>query len=83
MTVEAGSKAIGQAAYTSVGPASPRTMQLSLKNVYLKIGERNIPLRPAGQKGAAGPLDYHWIDDSGRIALVLYVAEKVTLPPSQ
>ena len=32
---------------------------------------------------AADALEYHRLENSGRIAIVLYVAENVTLPPAR
>jgi hypothetical protein len=56
---------------------------LSLENVQLKIGETEVPLRSTPHKTGAGVLEYHWLEDSGRIALVLYVAKDVTLGPAR
>ncbi len=58
-------------------------MHLSLENVHLKIGTMAVPLRSTREKGGAGALEYHWLEDTGRIALVLYIAQNVTLPPAQ
>jgi len=85
IVAKAGSKAIGQATYTAVPPAaaggSAEAMHLSLESVHLKIGATDVPLRNAQQKGGGGTLEYHWLEDTGRIALVLYTAQNVTLPP--
>jgi len=86
VVAKAGSKAIGQATYTATPPAtagSAEEMHLSLENVDLKIGNTKVPLRSTQQKGGTGALEYHWLEDTGRIALVLYVAQNVTLPPPQ
>ena len=58
-------------------------MHLSLENAHIKFGTTDVPLRSTQQKGGAGALEYHWLEDTGRIALVLYIAENVTLPPAQ
>jgi hypothetical protein len=76
----AGSRATGQATYTT---SESGTMHLSLEDVHLKIAERQVPLRSTAQKGGASALDFQWVEDTGRIALVLYVAGDVTLPPAQ
>jgi len=85
VVAQAGSRATGQATYTAVPPgaASAGAMHLSLENVHLKLGTADVPLRSTAQKGAPGALEYHWVEDSGRIALVLYTAQKVTLPPAR
>jgi Carboxypeptidase regulatory-like domain len=79
---KAGSQATGQATYVSVPPESAGSaagIQLSLENVRLKLGNKDIPLRSAPQKGA-GSLEYHWVEDTGRIALVLYTDRNVPVP---
>jgi len=58
-------------------------MHLSVENVQLKIGITEVPLRRTQQKGGAGAVEYHWLEDTGRIAVVLYVAQNVPLPPTQ
>ncbi len=85
VVAQAGSQATGRATYTAVPPgaASAGAMHLSLENVHLKIGTADVPLRSTAQKRAAGALEYHWLEDTGRIALVLYTAQKVTLPPAR
>jgi Carboxypeptidase regulatory-like domain len=82
----AGSKAIGEATYAAVpraSAASARTMHLSLENVHLKIGKRELPLRSTEKKRGDSTLEYHWLEDSGRIVLVLYLAQNVTFPPAE
>jgi hypothetical protein len=85
IVAKTGSKATGQATYTTVPPAvgSAEVMHLSLENVYLKMGTTEVPLRSIQQKGGAGALEYHWLEDTGRITLVLYIAQNITLPPAQ
>jgi len=83
--VKAGSKVVGQVTYTAVPSAEGTvdSMHLSLENVHFKIGEIDVPLRSTPNKGSAGVLEYHWLEDTGRIALVLYVARDVTLVPAK
>jgi hypothetical protein len=59
------------------------SVHLSVENVHLKIGETEVPLRSTPQKAGAAVLEYHWLEDTGRIALVLYVARDVTLAPTR
>ncbi len=58
-------------------------MQVGLENVRLKVGDTDVPLRSTPLKHDDGALEYHRLENSGRIALVLYVAENVTLPPAR
>lgn len=82
VAANAGSKVVGQ--ITSTAPSAGGavdSMRLSLENVHLKIGEIEVPLRTTPNKAGAGGLEYHWLEDTGRIALTLYVARDVTLVP--
>src|SRR5215469_15839219 len=81
IAAKAGSKVVGQVTYTTAQSAAGAvdSIHLSLENVHLKIGETDVPLRSTSQKAGAGVVEYHWLEDTGRIALVLYVAREVTL----
>jgi hypothetical protein len=81
VVAKAGSKVEGQVTYTAALSATGAvdSMRLSLENVRLKIGETDIPLRSSARKGDAGILEYRWLEDTGHIALVLYVAGDATL----
>ena len=83
VAAKAGSKVTGQVTYTAAPSATGaiESMHLSLESVQVKIGETEVPLRSTPHKTGDGVLDYHWLEDSGRIALVLYVAKDVTLAP--
>ena len=85
VAAKAGSKVTGQVTYTAAPSAAGAidSMHLSLESVQLKIGEMEVPLRSTPDKTGAGVLEYPWLEDSGRIALVLYVAKDVTLAPAR
>jgi len=85
IAAKAGSKVVGQVTFRPAQSAAGAvdSMHLSLENVHLKIGETDVPLRSTPQKAGAGVLEYHWLEDTGRIALVLYVARDVTLAPAR
>jgi len=78
-----GSKASGQVTYTSGPGGDGQPMQVGLKGVHLKVGNAEVPLRSSQKRGSDGALDYHRVEDSGRIAITLYVGENVTLKPGQ
>jgi hypothetical protein len=78
-----GSKAWGQASYASGPGGNGQAMHVGLDRVRLKVGNTEVPLRTTQVRGRAGALEYRWLEDSGRIATVLYVAENITLPPAQ
>ena len=85
IAAKAGTKVMGQVTSTAAPSASGAidSMHLSLENVHLQIGETDVPLRSTSQKVGAGVVEYHWLEDTGRIALVLYVARDVTLAPAR
>jgi hypothetical protein len=74
-----GSRAWGHASFT----ADDKTMQVGLDNVRLKIGDTSVPLRRTPLKDGGTALEYHRLEGSGGISIVLYVAENVTLPPAR
>lgn len=74
-----GSKAWGHASFTG----DDKTMQVGLDNVRLKIGDKDVPLRRTPVKDGGAALEYHRLENSGRISIVLYVAENVSLPPAR
>jgi Carboxypeptidase regulatory-like domain len=85
IAAKAGAKVMGQVASATAPSASGGidSMHLSLANVHLQIGETDVPLRSKSQKVGAGVVEYHWLEDTGRVALVLYVARDVTLAPAR
>jgi hypothetical protein len=74
-----GSQAFGHASFTG----ADKTMQVGLDNVQLKIGDTSVPLRRSPTKDGGAVLEYHRLEDSGRVSIVLYVAEDVKLPPAR
>jgi hypothetical protein len=78
-----GSKAWGHASFTGAPGGDGRSIQVGLDHVRLKVGDTDVPLRSTALPDAVATLEYHRLENSGRIAIVLYVAEKVTLPPAK
>ncbi len=85
VAAKAGTKVDGQVTSTAAPADSGAvdSMRISVENVHLKVGESEVPLRSTPQKSGASMLEYHWLEDTGRIALVLYVAKDVTLAPAR
>ncbi len=71
-----GSKASGRATFGSEGGK----MQVGLDHVSLKVGGTAVPLRKTPQRDGDAQLEYHRLENSGRIAITLYVGQSVTLP---
>jgi hypothetical protein len=71
---KAGSKAVGQASYSGEASAEDGAMHVGLNGVRLKVGDAEVPLRSTQARKGGGALEYRRLEDSGRIALVLYVS---------
>jgi hypothetical protein len=71
-----GSKASGQANFAA---DDGQAMHVGLEHVQLKVVDRYVPLRSTPLRDGGGALEYHRLENSGRIAITLYVAEDVTV----
>jgi hypothetical protein len=69
-----GSRATGEAHF-----GGGKAMQVSLDHVRLKIGDAEVPLRSTALRDGTDSLEYHRLENSGRIAIVLHVAANITL----
>ena len=58
-------------------------MHVELEHVNLKVGSAEVPLRSTLLRKGGAALVYHRLEDSERIAIVLYVAQNTALPPAQ
>jgi len=67
-----GSKASGHASFGG-------ERQVRIDHVRLKVGEAEVPLRSTPLRDGGDALEYHRLENSGRIAVVLYVGGNVTL----
>jgi hypothetical protein len=75
-----GSQAWGQASFSHGPGGAGAGMHVGLERVRLKVGNTEVPLRSTPSKGGGEALDYHRLENSGRIAIALYVAEDVAIP---
>jgi hypothetical protein len=82
VVAKAGSQAWGRVSYTSA-PGANGGIHVDLEGVRLTIGKTDIPLRSTLVKDGGGTLEYHRLENSGRIAIVLYVDRDVALPPAK
>ena len=80
MVAPIGSKAWAHASFTG---GTDKAMHVGLDNVRLKIGDVDVPLRNTPLKNGGAALEYHLLENSGRISLILYVDGNVTLPPAR
>ncbi|MGA2736987.1 MAG: carboxypeptidase-like regulatory domain-containing protein [Bryobacteraceae bacterium] len=82
LVARAGSKAGGQVRYAGGPNAGGEAMHVELEQVRLKVGSAEIPLRSTPLRKGGAALVYHRVEDSERIAIVLYVARDTALPPA-
>lgn len=78
-----GSKARGEVNTTSLPPGDREAVGISIEHVSLEAGKTGVPLRGSPKKGEAAALQYHWVEDTGRIEVTLYAAQNVTVTPAQ
>ena len=82
VVAKAGSQAWGRVRYPTV-PGGNGEIRVDLEGMRLTIGKVDVPLRSTPVKDGGGALEYHRLENSGRIALVLYVDRDVPLPPAE
>ena len=58
-------------------------MQVGLDQVRLRVGDTDAALRRTPLRNGDAALKYHRIENSGRVAIMLYPAQTVTLPPAR
>jgi hypothetical protein len=78
-----GSKAWGHASFAGAPGADDKALQVGLGQVRLRVGDTDVPLRSTQLRDGGAALEYHRLENSGRIAIVLYVSRNVTLPPAR
>jgi hypothetical protein len=71
-----GSIASGQVSFAG---GDGKAMHVGLERMRLKIYDREVALRSTQLRDGGGPLEHHYLENSGRIAITLYVAESVPL----
>jgi hypothetical protein len=74
-----GTKAWGKASFAGSSDNAGKAMHVGLDHVRLRVGDTDAPLRSTPLRDGSGALEYHRVENSGRIAITLYVAENVTL----
>ena len=78
-----GAIAEGQVSYAGGMSGAGEAVRWRLEHVHLKVGNVDVPLRSNQAKGGDGALVYRQLEGSGRIALVLYVAQDVVVGPGK
>ena len=78
-----GAIAEGQVSYAGGMSDAGEAVRWRLEHVHLKVGNVDVPLRSNQAKGGDGALVYRQLEGSGRIALVLYVAQDVVVGPGK
>ena len=78
-----GAIAEGQVSYAGGMSGAGEPVRWRLEHVHLKVGNVDVPLRSNQAKGGDVALVYRQLEGSGRIALVLYVAQEVVVVPGK
>ena len=78
----AGDVASGQVAGDAANvPSGAR--KIELRQVVLRAGNVNIPLRSSQMRGSDGPAQYKELPESGKIEVMLFVAQSVQIPEGE
>jgi hypothetical protein len=80
LVAKAGSEAWGRVTY---GQSDGEAIHMTLEKFRLRVGKIDILLRSTPVREKDGPLQYHRLENSSRIAIVLYVDQDVALPSVQ
>lgn len=78
-----GDVASGRVTQVTAARAPGEAGTVALQGVMLRAGNISVPLRSSQMRGAAAPVQYKELPESGKVAVTLYVAESVQLPDSQ
>jgi hypothetical protein len=83
VVAKTGEVASGQVSQVSPGKAPDEASSIGLERVMLRVGAVDIPLRSSRVRGVVGPMQYNELPGSGKIAVMLYVAQSVRFPEGQ
>ena len=75
-----GDVASGQVGQVTAAKAQGEAMSVALQGVTLRAGNVNVPLRSSQVRGAAGPVQYRQLPESGKVEVTLFVAGNVQFP---
>jgi Carboxypeptidase regulatory-like domain len=78
-----GDTASGLVGRVSGGETAGEANSVRLGRVTLRAGNVSVPLRSNQVRGVAGPMQYKQLSDSGRVEVMLFVAESVQFPENQ
>jgi hypothetical protein len=78
-----GDVASGQVGQVSAVKAPGEAGSVVLERVTLRAGNVNVPLRSSQVRGAAGPVQYKELPESGKVEVTLFVAANVQFPEDQ
>jgi len=79
----AGDIASGQVRQVSRAQVSGEAIRVMLEGVTLRAGAVEVPLRSSLARGAAGPMQYRELPESGKIEVTLFVAKDVQFAEAQ
>jgi hypothetical protein len=79
----AGDVASGHVAEAGAANVPGGAGSIELRQVILRAGNVNVPLRSSQMRGSDRPVQYKELPESGKIELTLFVAESVQFPDSE
>lgn len=79
----AGEIASGQVAEIDPGNAPGEAKSVALRQVVLHAGNVTVPLRSSQVRGPAGPVQYRELPESGKVEVMLFVAQSVPFPEDE
>jgi hypothetical protein len=79
----AGDVASGQVAEAGAANVPGGAGSIELRQVILRAGNVNVPLRSSQMRGSDGPAQYKELPESGKIEVMLFVAQTVQFPEGE
>lgn len=82
VVAKAGSQAWGRLDYR-VESGTAGGLHIDLDHVLLRVGKVEVPLRSTQVRNGGSTVEYHRLENSGRIAIMLYADKDTVLEPAQ
>jgi hypothetical protein len=83
VVAKTGDIVLGQVGQVGAGEAQGQASRIVLERVSLRAGGVDVPLRSSQVRGTTGPIQCKHLPDSGKIEVMLFVAQSVPFPAAQ
>jgi len=83
LVAKTGDVASGEVSQVTAAKGPDAAQSVVLQRVTLLAGDVNVPLRSSQVRGAAGPVQYKELPESGKVEVTLFVARDVQFPESE